>query len=157
MTKEELIKKIIDANTAYRSGNPFISDGEYDDLVEQFQNDYPDDYDILRDSLNEGTMNSGRTKVKHTYILGSLEKIKNSDDKSLRDFVGKYIKNRMNISAKVDGISSEIVYKNGKISSASTRGDGYEGVDITDKIKYVKFVPHNINYSDEIDDASLAD
>lgn len=150
MIKEELIKKITDANSAYRSGNPFISDCEYDDLLDDFRINYPDDYDKFRDSLNEGTMNSGRTKVKHTYILGSLEKIKNSDDKSLRDFVGRYIKNRMNISAKVDGISSEIVYKNGKISSASTRGDGYEGVDITDKIKYVKFVPNNINYSDEI-------
>ena len=46
MTKEELIKRITDANSAYRSGNPFISDGEYDELVEQFQNNYPDDYDI---------------------------------------------------------------------------------------------------------------
>ena len=150
MTKEELIKRITDANSAYRSGNPFISDKEYDDLVEQFQNDYPDDYDIFRDSLNEGSMNNGRTKVTHKYILGSLDKIKNSDEKSLSDFVEKYIKNRMNISAKVDGISSEIVYKNGKLISASSRGDGYEGVDFTDKIKFVKFVPHSIDYTDEI-------
>ena len=150
MTKEELIKRITDANTAYRSGNPFISDEEYDDLVEQFQNNYPDDYDIFRDSLNEGSINNGRTKVTHKYILGSLDKVKNSDEKSLSDFVEKYIKNRMNISAKVDGISSEIVYKNGKLISASSRGDGYEGVDFTDKIKFVKFVPHSIDYTDEI-------
>ena len=54
MNKEELISKIKDANYKYRIGSPIMADTEYDELVELFQKEYPDEYDEFRDTLNEG-------------------------------------------------------------------------------------------------------
>lgn len=124
MNKEELKNKIVEANKKYRSGNPIMSDIEYDNLLEDYQKMVSnDEYTSFRNTLNEGMIEYGK-KIKHKYILGSLDKIKNSDVKALNNFIHTQIKNKINVSAKVDGISSEIVYENGKIISASTRGNG---------------------------------
>lgn len=138
MNKKELKQKIIDANTAYRFGNAVMSDNEFDSLVEQFQSSSTkSEYDEFRNSLNEGISTA---KVKHPFVMGSLDKLKYEAKADLLKFYEKYVK-ELNISAKVDGISCRLHYEDGKLTSASTRGNGEFGEDITDKIKYVKCVP----------------
>lgn len=145
----DLKRKISDANAAYRLGNPVMSDLEYDGLLESFQKRFPDEYEEFRSSLNEGQVESGQ-KLKHRYIMGSLDKIKNSDPDSLGKFIKKYIKTKLNISAKVDGISSVARYVDGGLKSFASRGDGYNGVSYTDKAPYVKGLPAKIDFKDEI-------
>jgi DNA ligase (NAD+) len=77
--------------------------------------------------------------------MGSLDKIKNSDNASLLKFIKTQVKNVLNISAKVDGISSVACYKYGKLVSLLSRGDGYEGMDYTDKAKYINGLPNKID------------
>lgn len=145
MNKEFLKKQIIDANNAYRKGNAIITDLQFDELVEQYKTLVSiDEYNEFRDSLNESFVEFG-TKVKHKYIMGSLDKIKNSDLETLNKFIKNYVKNSLTISAKVDGISSVAYYKNGKLISLLSRGDGYEGMDYSDKAKYIKGLPKNIS------------
>lgn len=132
----ELKNKIVQANKLYRNGNPIISDQEFDDLVEQFQSLVSNkEYDEFRNSLHEE-----KGKVKHPFVMGSLDKLKIEEPESIIKFF-KTISCPVNISAKVDGISCRIQYKNGSLVSASTRGDGTFGEDLTSKIKWVKNVP----------------
>ena len=149
MNKEELKQKIIDANKSYRFGDAAISDVEFDALVEQYQKLVPEDeFNEFRNSLNEGT--STGNKVKHKFIMGSLDKIKNTDAVSLDKFLKEHISTKHNVSAKVDGISSVAKYVNGKLVSLASRGDGYEGTDFTDKAPYIKGLPAKIKHEDTI-------
>lgn len=135
----------------YRLGSPIMSDREYDELLDEYKSlTSTDEYNLLRDSLHEGSVEHG-VKIHHPYIMGSLDKIKNSDAKTLEKFIQTYINSELNISAKVDGISCRISYKKGRLDRAATRGDGYDGVDITDKIKYVKGIPDVLSENTDIE------
>lgn len=147
MNIEELKSRIIEANKAYRSGSAIISDLEFDSLLEEYQkNVSEDEYNVFRNSLHEV-----KGKVKHPFIMGSLDKLKTEEPKTIIDFIKKYVKTTLNVSAKVDGISCRLHYENGKLVSASTRGDGEFGEDITDKAKFVKCIPTEISIEDTID------
>jgi len=149
MDKKELEATIRNANAAYRSGDSSMTDGEYDSLVDKYRELYPDDYDSFRDTLNEGAVCFG-TKVKHEFICGSLDKLKYEEPDDVRKFIKSKIVNSMNISAKVDGLSGILHYSDGKLVSFATRGDGYEGILITDKAKCIKGIPHEIKSHDDV-------
>lgn len=137
MNTTELKSKILAANAAYRSGDALISDQEFDDLCEEYQKLVSaDEYEKFRDSLHET-----KGKVKHPYIMGSLDKFKYEEPEKIKQFILDHCEGGINISAKVDGISCRLHYENGKLVSAAGRGDGYFGEDLTDKIQYVKGVP----------------
>lgn len=140
-----LKNKIEQANKAYRQGNPFISDQEYDDLLDQYKATIsPKEFENFINSLNEGMVEYGE-KIKHPYIMGSLSKLKYENPSEVKKFISDYCHNALNISAKVDGISCRLHYEGGKLISASTRGNGEEGILITNKIQYVKFIPQVVD------------
>ena len=138
--------KVIEANAAYRAGNPILSDQEYDDLLESLRPTMSEDeYEEFISSLNEGVVERNVDgKIKHPFCLGSLDKIKAEEPEVVLKWIKDNIKNMLSVSAKVDGISSRAEYKNGKLVSLITRGDGYFGQDITSKAKYVKGLPESI-------------
>ena len=138
MTQEELKAKILNANKAYRAGRPVMSDQAFDDLCDAYKAMVSaDEYDAFRDSLHEET-----GKVKHPFIMGSLDKLKAEEPQEVLKWIGRYVTGMIHISAKIDGISCRLHYgADGKLESATTRGDGYAGVDCTDKVKWVQRVP----------------
>lgn len=138
--------KVIEANAAYRAGNPILSDQEYDDLLESLKPTMSEDeYEEFISSLNEGVVERNVDgKVKHPFILGSLTKLKAEEPEIVKKWIKENIVGQMSVSAKVDGISSRAEYRNGKLVSLTTRGDGYFGQDITSKAKYIKGLPQSI-------------
>ena len=71
MNIEDLNKQILAANHAYRDGSPVMSDQAFDDLCEKLEKLIDEDeYSAFRDSLHED-----KGKVKHPYIMGSLNKL----------------------------------------------------------------------------------
>ena len=141
MSIDELKNQISSANKAYRSGNPTMSDQAWDDLLESLQKQIPEDeFDAFRATLHEV-----KGKVKHPFVMGSLDKLKFEEPAEVKKFIKTYSRNALNVSAKVDGISCRLHYEDGKLVSASTRGDGFYGEDLTDKIKHVKFIPAEVD------------
>lgn len=139
MNKDDIKNKIVSANSAYRSGTPIMSDQTFDDLCDEYQNLVSEDeWNAFRDSLHEV-----KGKVKHPFIMGSLDKLKYEEPETVKQFIDKYC-SWLNVSAKVDGISCRLHYDNGQLTSATTRGNGEFGEDITDKIDFVKFVPERL-------------
>lgn len=146
-TIEQIKQEIIEANNLYRIGHPIISDQEFDELLEQVEFLLStNEFNIFRNSLHEEA-----GKIQHPFIMGSLDKLKYEEPESIKKFLSKNIGNcNISVSSKVDGISCRLYYHNGKLVSASTRGDGYFGQDLTDKIIYVKYIPAEIPCKNDI-------
>ena len=139
MEIEELKKQILAANKAYRDGHPVMSDQAFDDLCEKLAKAIPEnEYALFRDSLHEG-----KGKVKHPFIMGSLDKLKYECPEETIAFV-KSLSGKLNVSAKVDGISSRATYVKGKLVSLVSRGDGSFGESFTDKMKFIQNLPFEL-------------
>jgi len=142
----DIKQRIVEANKAYREGAPTMSDQDYDDLLESLKSGMSEEeYEAFVATLNEGAIEKNIDgKVKHPFILGSLTKLKAEEPEIVKKWLKENIVHALSVSAKVDGISSRAEYRNGKLVSLTTRGDGYFGQDITSKAKYIKGLPQTI-------------
>ena len=127
MKKRMIIEQLKQHDKDYFNGIATMTDTEYDLLKEKAKNQYPLDPYFK-------TIGASATidKVNLPYRLGSL-------DKTNIDNVYKWVKEQGDIvvSLKLDGGSFMVIYENGKVTFAATRGDGNEGQDITEKIKSI--------------------
>jgi DNA ligase (NAD+) len=131
---------------------PVISDAEYDKLFRRLQELEEQYHYILSDSPTQriGAQPLEKfEKVKHTEPMLSLGNAFSHDE--VRDFdkrVKKVLKTDSEIDysvePKYDGLAMELTYRNGMLVRASTRGDGFEGEDVTNNIKTIKAVPFRI-------------
>lgn len=150
-TKENEISalelKISAANRAYRDGHPTMSDQVFDDLCDKYRNLVSvEAYSLFRDTLHEVA-----GKVKHPFIMGSLNKLKAEEPEEVLKFIKEHISTTLNISAKVDGISSRAHYEDGRLMSLTSRGDGYFGEDFTPKMAFIKGLPKQISLGGSVD------
>ena len=75
--------KIIEANVAYREGHPIMSDAEFDSLCDEYRKTVsPEEWTAFRNTLHEK-----EGKVKHPFVMGSLDKVKLDDNKGLSDMI----------------------------------------------------------------------
>jgi DNA ligase (NAD+) len=160
---EKLVKDINEHNYRYHVLDaPVISDEEYDRLFRQLKELEEKYLYVLPDSPTKrvGAPPLGKfEKVKHTVPMLSLDNAFSHDE--VREFdqrVKRFLKSDQNVEytvePKYDGLAMELTYKKGLLEKASTRGDGYEGEDVTTNIKTIKAVPLKIegaHVPDEID------
>lgn len=143
------IKSIVDTLNEYRDAyynrsDPLISDAEYDALFDKLKRIEQESGIILSNSPTRTVgyeVKSKLTKVKHDIPLLSLDKTKDTGD------LIKFIKaNPCLMMFKYDGLTVELIYNEGQLIQASTRGDGYIGEDITHNAKTFKNIPLSIPY-----------
>lgn len=144
-----LIKELEKASDSYyNTGNPIMTDAEYDYKVLKLK-EFETKTGIL--FSNSPTLNVGAP------VLSSLEKVQITPkpmlslDKCHSDVeVADFANNQYMIAmVKLDGLSVRVKYKNGKLISANTRGNGVEGIDITEHIKQFQNIPLTIPDNDE--------
>jgi len=135
----------------YMNHTSEISDYEFDKMLErliQLEEEYPELK--LEDSPSQrvgGTITKEFPSVKHDYPMLSLS---NSYDKEdLEEFDKRIKKNIGNeftyvCELKFDGVAISLKYENGILKQGITRGDGYQGDDITANIKTIRSVPLRI-------------
>jgi len=142
-------------NDYYNKDLPKLTDSQYDEYrrkYEALETRFPS---LKRDdSLSDqvGALpQSGFSKVKHLVPMLSLGNAFNDDD--VADFVErghKFFKHdeglKLTFTAepKIDGVSANLLYENGILVQASTRGDGETGEDITANIKTIKNIPQKL-------------
>lgn len=125
---ENLLRNLSDIY--YNTGDSAVSDDKFDIMKEVLE-----ERDPKNKFLKEIGAEISKDKVKLPFPMGSMNKIKpTSDDleKWIKKYSGDYL-----LSDKLDGISAQI-YKDKKgIVKMYSRGNGFEGQDITHLIKYV--------------------
>lgn len=134
MQLEEIVKLIKECNEAYYlNGDSKLSDAEYDRLKEQLKEIDPNNELLKKVGEDAESLDN---KVKLPNVMGSLDKYRPEDlDQLQKLYSGKELI-RM---AKLDGLSMQIEYVNGKFTRLMTRGNGFIGQDITERGYYMNF------------------
>ena len=140
----------------YVLNTPSISDQEFDSLMRQLQKLeelHPEYQDDNSPSVRVGSdINKNFTQVSHKYPMLSLSNTYSEGE--VNEFyqrVRKALNEEFEICCemKYDGTSISLIYEDGKLMRAVTRGDGEKGDDVTDNVKTIKSIPlvlHGSNY-----------
>jgi DNA ligase (NAD+) len=150
---EERIAFLRNCASLYESsGTSPISDAEYDDEYYELQKINPN-HKFFSEVGGKFDEHIYGTKVKHSVIMGSLSKSLNIDEflKWLKSAYSNNNQFSFVLQHKIDGLSLSLIYENGKLIRAATRGDGEIGVDVTKNAIYVKYVPENIPCKDLVE------
>lgn len=136
----------------YQKSKPEISDYEFDQLLDQLiklENQYPELR--LQDSPTQrvgGTITKEFATVYHQYPMMSLGNTYSEEE--LTDFDGRVAKMldgdeyEYFCELKFDGVSISLIYEDGLLMKAVTRGDGVRGDDVTANIKTIRSLPLRI-------------
>lgn len=162
----------------YIFDDPAVTDAEYDALEKELlelERQYPELKTQNSPSKKVGaTASQDFEKVFHKRKMLSLEKAYEGEDivrflKRLEKFHDQvegiedkvqyskeYFETRdlsypLMLEPKLDGLSISLIYSNGDLKIASTRGDGLIGEDITENIRTLASIPQHIDITDEIE------
>lgn len=146
MNKLELYKKY---KTAYYLGEPLISDEEFDKFEAELLTEYPN----LRDEEIGFDDDTSLQKFEHPTKMTSLSKFNIYEDVNSTPInnIEDWLLNQDSLvtySPKYDGNSVNVIYKNGKLWKALSRGNGTVGRDYTNKI--APHVPAEIDITEEV-------
>ncbi len=148
---QELTEIINKANHDYYTlDNPTITDQEYDRYMEELQRleeEYPQYRKADSPTQRVGSeVISEFKKVTHEIPMLSLGDIFNEDEIiEFDEKVKKVVPNPKYVAElKIDGLSVSLLYRNGELVRAATRGDGVVGEDITHNAKTIKDIPLRI-------------
>ncbi len=156
MTKEEYKKKIKLlkkwAEAYYTKDNPLVTDEEYDKLYKEIEK-FEDKHTELADPNSPTKRVGGEVldefvKAKHIQRMWSMEDVFSEDE--LDKWLQRVYKNvgitQLYCEPKFDGASLNLIYEDGRLKQAITRGDGVIGEDVTHNAKAISSIPQNINY-----------
>ena len=141
----------------YVLSQPLISDFEFDKLLaelQQLEQANPQFFDPNSPTQRVGSdINQNFTQVKHVYPMLSLGNTYNEGE--VADFYNRVAKAlnapfEIVCELKYDGTSISLIYENGALSRAVTRGDGEKGDDVTANVRTIRSIPLQLtgNYPD---------
>lgn len=151
-------------NLYYNEDKPLISDMEYDALMrelKQLEQKYPE---LLKNEENGessptekigGTASEKFSKVRHRVPMLSLSntynisEIEDFDKRIKKIILSENVKEHSQeleyiLELKLDGLSISLIYENGVLIQAVTRGDGQIGEDVTENIMEIKTIPKKL-------------
>ena len=151
-------------NLYYNEDKPLISDMEYDALMrelKQLEQEYPE---LLKNEKNGessptekigGTASEKFSKVRHRVPMLSLSntynisEIEDFDKRIKKIILSENVKDHSKeleyiLELKLDGLSISLIYENGVLVQAVTRGDGQVGEDVTENIMEIKTIPKKL-------------
>ena len=151
-------------NLYYNEDNPIISDMEYDFLIrelKELEQKYPELLENNENGENSPTEKIGGTasekfsKVRHRVPMLSLSntynisEIEDFDKRVKKIILAENIENNSKeleyiLELKLDGLSISLIYENGMLVQAVTRGDGQVGEDVTENIGEIPTIPKKL-------------
>ena len=133
----------------YVLDQPSISDYEFDMKLKELQKleeEHPEFYDATSPTLRVGGMVTKNFEtVPHEHRMYSLDNSYSKEDledweKRIQRILGD-VEVEFTCELKYDGASISLTYEDGLLVKAVTRGDGFQGDDVTNNIKTIKSVP----------------
>ncbi len=162
MDKSKRMAKLVEmlneyAYQYYTLDNPTVADVEYDRLYDELvelekQLGYALDNSPTK-RVGDVTL-KGFNTVRHLGRLYSLDKCQSKE--SLSVWLNKLIKfcgymPKCSLEYKFDGLTINLLYNEGKLQRAATRGNGIDGEEVTEQVKTIKCVPLSIDYKGAVE------
>jgi DNA ligase (NAD+) len=145
------------AHAYYVEDNPMATDEEYDVLyrsIEAYEKENPEFLDSTSPTQRVGGhIRDSFSKARHIAQMWSMEDIFDGDGlKTWFERIHKNVDNaKFYCEPKFDGASLNLIYNEGKLVQAITRGNGKIGEDVTVNVKTIHSVPLKINYKEKIE------
>ena len=142
---EALVEELNDANHSYYVLNkPIMSDYDFDMKLKELEKLEKESNYILPYSPTQrigSDLQKEFKNVDRTRVMGSIANVYVIDE--LKDWLDQFdpMSTSFLLEPKYDGTSCSLIYENGVLVSASTRGNGYTGSDITENVKMIKNIP----------------
>ena len=147
----ELNELLLSASDAYYGGDePVISDAEYDTRLRELA-DLEDRHPELRRQDSATTRVAYArvtefTEVEHRQRMLSLDNV--FDMGELDAWLARIPAERYLCELKIDGLAVNLLYLDGRLTIAATRGDGRVGEDVTANVATIDGIPHRLRGAD---------
>ncbi|MCI8471475.1 MAG: NAD-dependent DNA ligase LigA [Clostridiales bacterium] len=146
---KELTKQLNRYRDEYYNKNaPSVSDAAYDRLFDELVNLEEETSVVMTNSPTQTVgypIASGLSEARHNVPLLSLDKTK-----LIPELLAFQNGRRVNLSLKLDGLTTEVIYEGGRLQRLSTRGDGEIGEDITHNAAAIEGIPLQIPYMERL-------
>jgi len=156
MTDQNYLERVAQlkkwSHAYYVEDNPVATDEEYDKLYHEvldYETENPDK--TLEDSPTKrvgGVVRDEFSKAEHIKRMWSMEDVFTKEE--VQEWLDRVVKNvgecEYFCEPKFDGASMNLLYENGKLVRAITRGDGVVGEEVTDNVRTIRSVPLTIDY-----------
>lgn len=155
---QDLADQIRENSSLYYTGQPVISDAEYDKLfraLQDLEQQWPDlavpDSPTQQVGASVETPADGEVfePVEHLQRLYSLDNV--FDEAELRDWLTRTPASAYLTELKIDGLSIDLVYERGRLVRAATRGDGRVGENVTANARTIADIPHEITATEGLE------
>lgn len=149
----QLIQEVDDARAAYYNRDaPVLSDAEYDKLYRELE-DFEAQYPQYRSADSPTTRVGGAASqafapVEHLQQMTSLDDVFSLEELAAWETRMANDTGRSDLDmlteVKIDGLAVNLLYENGVLSRAATRGDGWVGEDVTANVRTISCIPHRL-------------
>ncbi|MFG1622603.1 NAD-dependent DNA ligase LigA [Kribbella sp. NPDC049227] len=133
---QELADQIVVLRDAYYRGSPSVADAEYDAIEDELRTLIDASPELAPDPnpLDQvGAPAVLHAPIRHSRPMLSLEKATRPEQ--VEAFFGRFPGQSVVVMPKLDGLSLALVYENGRLARAITRGDGTTGDDVTPLVR----------------------
>ena len=140
-------------NQLYDRAAPEISDRDFDRLLRELADleaKFPEFASETSPTRHVGGSAPLEAFVQATHLVPMQSLDNTYDEEELADF-GRRLEKLLpgesiplTIEAKVDGVALALLYEDGRLVRAATRGDGVTGDDVTENIKTIRAIPHQL-------------
>lgn len=156
-TWRKLTREVRHHRDLYYNGEPVIPDADFDALVarlERLEEKHPE-LAAEGSPLKEvgAAPRAGFADVTHLERMYSLDNVFSQEE--LAAWLARTPSRRYLTELKIDGLSIDLVYRDGILARAATRGDGVVGEDITANARVIADIPHRLRGTDEYPVPSL--
>ncbi|MFI7671509.1 NAD-dependent DNA ligase LigA [Nocardia sp. NPDC049526] len=144
---QELAERIVVLRDAYYQGSPLVADAEYDAIEDELRGLIEAHPDLTPDPnpLEQvGAPAVLHAPIRHSRPMLSLEKV--TKPEQVAAFFDRFAGQSVVVMPKLDGLSLALVFEDGRLVRAATRGDGTTGDDVTVLVRaLVDGVPERID------------
>lgn len=145
------------ARLYYEEDAPTVSDAEYDKLYDELRKLEEEEGYTLKNSPTKRVGGAPQKKFeqsKHLQKLYSLDKCQSKEE--FNEWYSKLVKGlgyspKITCEYKFDGLTLNLLYKNGELVKTTTRGNGEIGEIVTAQVNTIKKLPHTISYKGTIE------